>query len=127
MKRANNPETIIEVFRKMRREFSKFQGEKRRSWLQVMLLGDIALIGVPGELFTKLGLLIKHLSPFRYTYVVSLANDYIGYIPDNEAFKLGGYQTWTGFHSVERGTGEYIVEKTIEILSSLRSSVKRKQ
>jgi len=126
MKRANNPEAIIEVFRKMRRDLSKFQGEKRRSWLQVMLLGDIALIGVPGELFTKLGLLIKRLSPFRYTYVVSLANDYIGYIPDNEAFKLGGYQTWTGFHSyVERGTGEYIVEKSIEILSSLRSSVRK--
>ncbi|MEM3466078.1 MAG: hypothetical protein QXU11_08365 [Thermoproteota archaeon] len=119
-KRVDNAESVIEVFRKMRRGLSTHQGETRRSWLQTILLGDIALIGVPGELFTKLGIIIKRLSPFRYTFIIELANDWIGYIPDNQAYELGGYQTWTGFHSfVEKGTGEMLVEKTVQMLCNL--------
>jgi neutral ceramidase len=115
-KRESKPRQKIKVFRKMRRELSKHQGETRKSWLQVILLGETSLVGVPGELFTKLGIQIKRCSPLRQTYVVGLANDYIGYIPDKQAFDLGGYQTWTGFHSlVERGTGEAIVEKTVRV------------
>ena len=117
-----NPEPIIEVFRRMRKELSEHQGEMRKSWMQVMLLGNVALVGVPGELFTELGIQIKRRSPFRYTYVVGLANDWIGYIPDQEAFNLGGYQVWTGFHSfVEKGTGEALVEKAVQLLSDLYS------
>jgi len=119
-KRLEDPEPVIEVFRRMRRELAPHQGETRRTWLQVLLVGDVAFVGVPGELFTKLGLLIKRRSPFRYTYIVGLANDYIGYIPDREAFGLGGYQVWTGFHSfVAEGTGEAIVEEALGLLSEL--------
>ncbi|MGQ9690555.1 MAG: hypothetical protein ACUVQY_04735, partial [Thermoproteota archaeon] len=121
-KRLTNPEPTIEVFRTMRKELVEHQGEVRKSWLQVMLIGDIALVGVPGELFTKLGIQIKRLSPFRYTYIVALANDWIGYIPDRRAFDLGGYQVWTGFHSfIERDAGEKIVEKAVQMLVETRS------
>jgi len=124
-KRLEDPEPVIEVFRRMRRELAPHQGETRRTWLQVLLVGDIAFVGVPGELFTKLGLLIKRRSPFRYTYIVGLANDYIGYIPDREAFGLGGYQVWTGFHSfVAEGTGEMIVEEAVRMLSELYEEVR---
>ncbi len=120
-KRVKNPESVIEIFRRMRKKLWKQQGETRKSWIQVMLLGDIALIGIPGELFTKLGLMIKRLSPLRYTYVVELANDWIGYVPDRQAYELGGYQLWTGLHSyVEKGTGEAIVEEVIKTLQTMR-------
>ena len=67
--------------------------------------------------FTKLGLLIKRRSPFRYTYVIGLGNDYIGYIPDAEAYDLGGYQVWMGLHSlVEKGTGERLVGEAVEMI-----------
>lgn len=116
----DNPEATIEVFRKMRQALSPHQGEERKTWLQVVLIGDIALVGIPGELFTSLGLEIKRLSPFRYTYIISLANDWIGYIPDEEGFRLGGYQVWTGFHSfVEKGTGEAMVNEVVGILTKL--------
>ncbi len=76
---------------------------------------------MPGELFTELGVQIKRRSPFRYIYIVELANDYIGYIPDEEAFNLGGYQVWTGFHIfVAQGTGEAIVEEAVQLLSDLK-------
>ncbi|UCG50150.1 MAG: hypothetical protein JSU94_10240 [Phycisphaerales bacterium] len=118
---GGNPEDIIGVFRKMRRDLAAHQGEVRSSWLQVILIGDIAFVGVPGELFGQLGIEIKRRSPFRYTYVIGLANDYIGYIPDKEAYDLGGYQTWMGLHSfVARDTGEAIVNEAIGLLGGLR-------
>jgi len=116
-KRMGSPESVIEVFRDMRRQLAPRQGQARKTWLQVCCLGDIALVGVPGELFTKVGQLIKRRSPFRYTYVVGLANDYIGYIPDAEAYQLGGYQVWTGLHSyVEKGTAERLADETVAML-----------
>jgi len=122
-KLGGNPEDIIEVFRNMRRELIKHQGEVRNTWLHVILIDDIAFVGVPGEFFGQLGIEIKRRSPFRYTYVIGLANDYIGYIPDKQAYDLGGYQIWTGLHSfVERGTGEAIVAETIRILEELKAN-----
>ncbi|MHC4443740.1 MAG: hypothetical protein ACYTA5_14185 [Planctomycetota bacterium] len=71
-KRVAKPESVIEVFRRMRQGLVIHQGEARKTWLQVIRLGNIAIVGVPGEMFTSLGQLIKRRSPFRYTYVVSL-------------------------------------------------------
>ena len=80
----------------------------------------MAVVGVPGELFTLLGQEIKRRSPYRYTYVFELANDYVGYLPDTRAFERGGYQVWTGLHSfVEKGAGEAIVGEAVKLLTQL--------
>jgi ribosomal protein S18 acetylase RimI-like enzyme len=115
-------EANIAVFRAMRRQLAPRQGEKRRTWLQAIVLGDVALACVPGEMFAKLGLEIRRRSPFRHTFVVGLANDEIGYIPDADAYDLGGYQLWTGFHSVlPRGAGEGIVDEVVGMLGELHA------
>ena len=112
--RANS---TIEVFRAMRRELAPPQGKERTTWVQAMVIGDVAIVGIPAEYFTKLGLDIKNRSPFRYTYVAELANDWIGYLPDLDAHTLGGYQTWTGFQSYAApGTGEPIVDEAVAML-----------
>ena len=111
----------IGIFRAMRKELAGIQGQERRTSIQVILLGDVAVVGVPAEYFTGLGLDIKNRSPFPDTYVAELANDWIGYLPDREAHTLGGYQTWTGLHSyAEPGTGERMADEVIELLKSLR-------
>jgi hypothetical protein len=111
---------VIEVFRNMRRNLAPHRGEAQESWLQVMRIGDIAIVGVPAELFTQLGVDIKNRSPFRYTYIAELANDWIGYIPNREGHKLGGYQVWTGYHSyAEPGTGERFVDEAVDMLRHL--------
>lgn len=113
----------IEVFRAMRKQLIPMQGRTRKTWVQAIAIGDVALVGVPGEFFTVLGQDIKRRSPYRRTYVFQLANDYIGYIPDQRGFDRGGYQTWTGLHSfVERGTGERIVDAAVALLEELRVS-----
>jgi hypothetical protein len=116
-------ETVIQVFRDMRKALAPQQGQERETWLQVLLIGDVAIAGVPAEFFTKLGFDIKNRSPFRYTYVAELANDWIGYLPDLDAHKLGGYQVWTGLHSyAEPGTGERVVEEVVKMLNEMAKS-----
>ena len=54
--------------------------------------------------------------------IAELANDWIVYVPDQDAFKLGGYQVWTGFHSYcEPGTGERMVDEAVAMLKKLKS------
>ncbi len=121
-KRIGQPhaEPVIEVFRKMRKELAPQQAQERTTWVQAIAIGDVAMVGVPAEFFTKLGMDLKRRSPFKNTVVVELANDWIGYTPDREAHKLGGYQVWTGFHSyAEPGTGERIVDEAVKMLEEL--------
>jgi hypothetical protein len=113
-------DSVIAVFRQARSELAPQQGQERTTWLAAMRIGRVAIVGVPAELFTKLGLDIKRRSPFKHTVVVELANDWIGYTPDREAHKLGGYQVWTGLHSyAEPGTGERIVDQAVTMLEEL--------
>lgn len=117
---AKQAQAYIEVFRAQRKVLAPKQGEERTTWVQVVLIGDVAIVGVPAEFFTVLGQDIKRRSPFRYTYVAELANDYIGYLPDTRAFELGGYQTWTGLHSfADRDTGERMVDAAVAMLEEL--------
>jgi len=117
-------DTIAKVFHDMRRELASVQGEERQTWVQVLCIGDVAIVGVPAEYFTQLGLDIKNRSPFRHTYIAELANDWIGYLPNLEGHKLGGYQVWTGFHSyAESGTGERIADEAVAMLKELKAEV----
>ena len=111
---------VIDTFRSMRKQLAPRQGEMRKTWVQAIVLGDVALVGVPGEFFTLLGQEIKRRSPYRYTFVFELANDYVGYIPDASAFDRGGYQVWMGLHSfLARGSGEIIVDEAVGLLDRL--------
>ena len=111
---------IVKVFRDQRKVLDPLQGQERTSWVQAVLIGDVAIVGVPAEYFTVLGQDIKRRSPFRYTYVAELANDWIGYLPDRKGHELGGYQTWTGLHSfAEPGTGERVADAAVELLERL--------
>jgi len=110
------PEPVIQAFKARRDRLARRHGETQKSWLQAILIGDVAFVGIPGELFAELGMEIKRRSPFRYTYIVGIANDYIGYLPEKEAYKFGGYQTWAGPNFSQPGTGEALVDEAIKIL-----------
>jgi len=109
-----------EWFRRMREQMAPHRGEPRQARLQVIRLGDLALVGVPGEMFARLGLELRRRSPFRHTCIIGLANEQIGYIPDRKAYADGGYQTWAGWHSMlEVGTGETMVDQAVAMLEEL--------
>jgi hypothetical protein len=90
--------------------------------LQVVRIGNGLLVGIPGELFVEFGLKIKReLNKKNYkTFIVELANDWIGYIPTVQAFKLGGYQTWTANSSkVSNRAGELFVKKSLKLATKI--------
>jgi putative membrane-bound dehydrogenase-like protein len=111
---------VQDIFATARRAIMPTAGQERESWLQVVLIGDVAFVGVPAEYFTALGLDIKKRSPFPNTYIAELANDWIGYLPNRDGHARGGYQTWTGFHSYcEPGTGERAADEAVKMLEEL--------
>ena len=110
------------VFRTQRAEIAPHRGETRSTPIQSLVIGDVAIVGVPAEFFTVLGQEIKRRSPFRHTFVSELSNDWMGYVPDRHGHALGGYQTWTGHHSYcEPGTGERMVAAAVEQLERLHA------
>lgn len=112
-----------EWFRKMREEMAPHQGEARQTRLQIIRLGDIAFVGIPGEMFARLGLELRRRSPFRHTCIIGLANEQISYVPDRQAYADGGYQTWVGWHSMlEVGTGEAMVDQAVTMLNELHDA-----
>lgn len=62
------------------------------SQLQLLEIGELSLVGVPGEPFTRTVLEIKNQSPNPNIAVVSYANDYQGYFPDALSIKEGDYE-----------------------------------
>jgi neutral ceramidase len=60
--------------------------------LQAFILGDdIALIGIPAEVYTKEGQAIRARARYAHTLPVCYANGLLGYIPPAEEFERQGY------------------------------------
>jgi neutral ceramidase len=78
---------------------------------------NVALVGLPGELFVELGLAIKKASPFKTTLVLELCNDSPGYIPTKEGFDQGDYEIVNS--RIEKGGGEKMVEIAVILLNEL--------
>ena len=68
-----------------------YDGQMAEVTVQAIRLGDMLFIGLPGEIFTKWGLEIKHWSPAQFTFVAELANDWFGYIPTSDQAYRGAY------------------------------------
>ena len=63
--------------------------------VQAIRIGDVALVGVPGEPFVEGQLQIKQQSPAKRTFVSHMSNGHAGYIPTPAALGRGGYETRT--------------------------------
>ncbi len=63
--------------------------------LGLLLINDIALAGVSGEVMTMIHQHLKKESPFRYIVMVTHANGSSGYIPDDAAFEQVSYEITT--------------------------------
>jgi hypothetical protein len=72
--------------------------------VQTLRIGDVCLVGLPGESFAEYGLTIKKNASMK-THVVSLVNGELqGYIVTPEAAAAGGYEAATGIFAPEAGT-----------------------
>jgi neutral ceramidase len=66
---------------------------ERQTPIKALRVGDLGLVGLPGEIFVQYGLQIKAQSPFERTMTIELANDYLGYFPTDKALTEGSYES----------------------------------
>jgi hypothetical protein len=89
-------------------------------WIQALRVGDFASVAMPGEMFCRLGMDVKHASPFPVTATLDLANGYSGYMPTQTDYVLGGYETELARSAFAApGSGEAMVVTAAKLLREL--------
>jgi len=88
--------------------------------LTVATIGNLAIVGIPGELFVELGLALKANPYFDQTFVAGYCNDLIGYIPTRAAYAEGGYEVDSA--RVAGGSGETIIDPALSALAAMRAA-----
>ena len=87
--------------------------------VQAFRIGDMALVTLKGEPFVEAQLQIKQASPAPYTFVAHFCNGYAGYLPTEEAFVRGGYETRTS-------NGSKFQPDALEIITKCAGKLLRK-
>jgi hypothetical protein len=75
-----------------RAEYKFTDADPVRIRLGLLMLNDIAVAGVSGEVFTLIAQRLKRESPFNQTIMVTHANGSSGYIPSDAAFEPVSYE-----------------------------------
>lgn len=84
--------------------------------LSLLLINDIAIAGISGEVLTNISLRLKRESPFNRTLVVTHCNGSSGYLPDDAAYDQVSYEITTT--RVKRGCAEQaIVNGFVEMMN----------
>ncbi len=85
--------------------------------LTAVSVGDVAFVAAPYEMFDTNGMEIKEGSPYAMTFVLSLSNGNVGYIPSALGFANGGYEP--GNSRFVAGTGETLANQFVTMLKEL--------
>jgi hypothetical protein len=87
--------------------------------IQVLRLGDIFILGLPGEILVEVGLEIKRKAGLEKLFVISVSNDSIGYVCHSQAYEEGGYEPVSGTN-LAKGAGEIMVREALDILRTCK-------
>ena len=82
-------------------------------------LGPVAILGIPGEPFTGIGVALKDAPAWKMVLPVSNANGSEGYFPMQEHYDEGGYETRSS--PFKAGCAEYIVAEGRSLLADLNN------
>ena len=94
------PQALVDVYAHECQRLAKLPAQMTAP-VQVIRLGEAAIVALPGEVFVETGMNIKSKSDAKPTFLVSLANGYIGYIcTDKALIEEGGYETWAAKSSL---------------------------
>ena len=81
-------------------------------------IGDVVLVGIPGEPFTDIGVQIKDTPGWKAIMPCCLTNGTQGYFPMQSAFDEGGYEARSS--NYKPGVAEAIIAGAKELLKELK-------
>jgi neutral ceramidase len=87
--------------------------------VQVLRLGDIYLLGLPGEVLVEVGMEIRKKAGVEKFLIATVANDIIGYVCHSQAYDEGGYEPETAT-SLAKGAGEIMVRESLALLDEIK-------
>ena len=88
--------------------------------IHVLQIGDIVFVGLPGEIFSEIGLKIKANSPFAHTVVVELADGWHGYIAPDYVLRAGCYESgYSNISYTGYGTEDVLVNGATAMLRGM--------
>jgi hypothetical protein len=83
-------------------------------------VGDIAFVGLGGEVFNEIGKAIKTASPFPHTFVFTHCNGAAGYVPTSPSYPEGGYEVQSS--AFAPGADDRLADEAKRMLTELRSA-----
>jgi len=88
--------------------------------MTVLAVGDVALVGIPGEPFTAIGRAIKQAEGWQLVMPCCITNGYEGYFPTMEAYLEGGYEARSSIFKA--GIAEAVSGAGLEMLDTIRKN-----
>ena len=88
--------------------------------LTAISFGEIAFAAFPYEMFDTNGKQVRDGSPFKTTFICSLTNGAMGYVPSAYAFPHGTYEVLACAYVP--GTGEQISGELVKMLNECKSA-----
>ena len=110
---------VAEASRMIRLEHGPYEFPTELTGLRI---GNVVMVGIPGEPFTNIGERIKETPGWDLILPCALSNGGIGYFPNNSAYDEGGYETRSS--SFKKGVADVIISESKIMLDELK---KRKQ
>jgi len=121
----------------------KYDGQTElNTWVQALGIGDIRLVGLPGEILTEIGVRIKERAignsgtrrplggltdttlsvpelstAMEHCLVMSLCNDSVGYVPVRDEYPRGGYEVESTLFAP--GTDDVLVDTALRLAAVL--------
>jgi hypothetical protein len=83
----------------------------------VARIGDIAFVGLGGEVLSEIGMAIKSASPFTHTLIITHCNGAAGYVPPKQLYVEGGYEIRTSPFAPE--AAEMVVKHVVKLLHEI--------
>lgn len=86
--------------------------------LSAIAIGNVALIGIPGEPFTGIGRALKEAEGWDMVLPCCLVNGDEGYFPMKDAYDEGGYEARSS--NYKAGVAELIIDEGKQLLREIR-------
>lgn len=86
-----------------------------------MAIGDFAFLGIPGEVFTEIGNMIREASPYEHLMLCGITNVMSTYFPGSTAQRAGGYEVVTS--NIGLGSDAIMAKGSRELLLEVKKRI----